>query len=676
MVKVHVRFNPSWVLRKRSDEMMPVDRLIPVLEKKYSLAVISKDTAELVGSLKLKDGEDCKTAEKDIMTALEEFYGDVNVNCRIEVFEEEDTENEEADRSVRFTAEYEPDGPSRNGGRARVSDTDREEDDDDPKEEIMMMEGAENFKALIMEIEKLSYGIHHLDSIDTFLERSYLFAINEGDGYSYMLTMLSMMLDHHKLGYERNRNFPRKREIRLPPPANGKDSPTPITVLGSIMEKLQDPAGMILSFDITHWINDIASEDLHLFIRVLKDYAYNAVVAFRVPYLEEKAFNKLYLELSRQMFIKPVTVTPLGIDQLRSIAERRLIQKGFRIREEALSIISERLAEELRIGKCYGIKTVDNVVAETILEKAMNYPDDNIIRADEIMNISSSAADREKSGRELIYDLIGIENVRDKLFEMIAAAKVSARASVGDSPCIHMQFVGKPGTGKTTVARILGKLLKENGVLKEGRFFEHSGRDLVGSYIGQTAPKTAQMCRDAYGSVLFIDEAYSLYVKADDTKDFGREALTTLIAEMENHRNDMVVILAGYTDDMEELMKGNAGLRDRIPYKIEFPDYTREQLCKIFLKMASKYFVLRDGFEDAAKAFFDKLTDQYMNAKEFSNARFSRNLYERTVSKAAVRCSITGEELNTLMTEDLISAAADSEFAEAIKPNKKALGFL
>ena len=113
---------------------------------------------------------------------------------------------------------------------------------------------------------------------------------------------------------------------------------------------------------------------------------------------------------------------------------------------------------------------------------------------------------------------------------------------------------------------------------------------MVGAYVGQTAPKTAAICRDAYGSVLFIDESYALYSGTEDSKDYGSEALTTLIAEMENHRDDMVVIMAGYTDEMAELMKGNTGLRSRMPYLIEFPNYTKEQLTQIYMKFARKNF--------------------------------------------------------------------------------------
>ena len=155
-----------------------------------------------------------------------------------------------------------------------------------------------------------------------------------------------------------------------------------------------------------------------------------------------------------------------------------------------------------------------------------------------------------------------------------------------ERPCIHMRFVGNPGTGKTTVARIIGKILKEKGVLRIGNFYEYAGRDFCGRYVGETAPKTASICRDAYGSVLFIDEAYSLYRGDDNSRDYGREALDTLIAEMENHRNDFVVIMAGYTDDMDKLMAGNMGLASRMPYTIEFPNFTREQLYEIFESMS------------------------------------------------------------------------------------------
>ena len=172
-----------------------------------------------------------------------------------------------------------------------------------------------------------------------------------------------------------------------------------------------------------------------------------------------------------------------------------------------------------------------------------------------------------------------------------------------------MRFVGNHGTGKTTIARILGKILQEHGVLRNGNFYEYKGRDFCGRYIGETAPKTSAMCRDAYGSVLFIDEAYSLYNGEDDSRDYGKEAIDTMVAEMENHRNDMVIIMAGYPDDMKRLMKANSGLASRMPYTLEFPNYSREQLFEIFMQMVKRSFTYEDALTEAACDYFMELPD-------------------------------------------------------------------
>jgi SpoVK/Ycf46/Vps4 family AAA+-type ATPase len=237
-----------------------------------------------------------------------------------------------------------------------------------------------------------------------------------------------------------------------------------------------------------------------------------------------------------------------------------------------------------------------------------------------------------------------------------------------------MRFVGNPGTGKTTVARILGKILKENGVLRVGNFYEYSGRDLCGRYIGETAPKTASICRDAYGSVLFIDEAYSLYRSDGNDRDYGREALDTLIAEMENHRDDLVVIMAGYTDDIQKLMEGNLGLASRMPYVLEFPNFSKSELYEIFSSMVKSKFNYDKDMLDAAKKYFENLSDALLAEKEFSNARFVRNLFERTWAKAAMRCQLNNQTEVVLTRDDFERASSDKEFA-CMVPKKTLIGF-
>ena len=211
-------------------------------------------------------------------------------------------------------------------------------------------------------------------------------------------------------------------------------------------------------------------------------------------------------------------------------------------------------------------------------------------------------------------------------------------------------------------------------MLRIGSFFEYGGRDFCGRYIGETAPKVTGICRDAYGSVLFIDEAYSLYRGADNDRDFGREALDTLIAEMENHRSDLVVIMAGYPDEMDTLMKGNPGLSSRMPSLIEFPNFTKDEMITIFKSMLTDTFKYEDELIVAMEQFFRDLPQDFIESKTFSNGRFVRNLFERTWGKAAMRCQINGLKDVVLTADDFTRAASEKEF-RSLQDKRKSIGF-
>ena len=292
----------------------------------------------------------------------------------------------------------------------------------------------------------------------------------------------------------------------------------------------------------------------------------------------------------------------------------------------------------------------------------------------DIMGLSVSYNENKQSGFDKLSELIGMETITERIREIVSQVKYSLKDKSIDRPTLHMRFTGAPGTGKTTVARILGQIFAENGILRNGYFFEYMSRDLCGEYVGQTSPKTASICRDAYGSVLFIDEAYALY-SGESNNDYGKEALATLISEMENHRDDMVVIMAGYKDDMDKLMEGNAGLRSRMPYQIDFPSYTKKQLTEIYMLMVRKHFAYEPELEQTAANFFDSLDQAYVDSQDFANARFVRNLYERTWSKAAIRSQMDGLDTIRITSDDFRSAASEGEFSEKLM-TKHTLGFI
>lgn len=233
--------------------------------------------------------------------------------------------------------------------------------------------------------------------------------------------------------------------------------------------------------------------------------------------------------------------------------------------------------------------------------------------------------------REL-ENIVGLDKVKDyvlRLKDSVQANQRRAQAGMKTgSVSMHMIFAGNPGTGKTTIARLVGKYLKAIGALRGGQLVEVSRADLVGRYVGHTAPLTNQVIRSALGGVLFIDEAYSLYRGKDDS--FGLEAIDTLVKGMEDHRDDLVVILAGYSKEMEQFLTANSGLASRFPNKIEFPDYTGEELWRILeLSAKGRGYRLAEGCQTPLTDYFTRA--QAENADENGNGRMARNLLERAI---------------------------------------------
>ena len=217
-----------------------------------------------------------------------------------------------------------------------------------------------------------------------------------------------------------------------------------------------------------------------------------------------------------------------------------------------------------------------------------------------------------------------------------------------------MLFTGNPGTGKTTIARLVGGIFKALGILRKGQFVEVDRSKLVAGYVGQTAEKTTQAVESAQDGVLFIDEAYALS-RSDSGNDFGREAIDTLVPLIENHRDRLIVIFAGYSREMAEFMKANSGIQSRIAYNIEFPDYSGEEMLQIFLLMCDKQG--RICQQDVQASLQEIFIDAYKNRGDnFGNGRDVRNFYEKMVRKfksRIVKLDLTGEAIKTFALEDI-----------------------
>ena len=295
---------------------------------------------------------------------------------------------------------------------------------------------------------------------------------------------------------------------------------------------------------------------------------------------------------------------------------------------ESTSVVNSAVADT-------GARTVAQVMAQTQVQQVMD------------------ALDR---------DLVGLKPVKSRIRDISALLVIDRlRLNLGlaaQSPSLHMCFSGNPGTGKTTVAMRMAQILHELGYVRSGHLVAVTRDDLVGQYIGHTAPKTKEVLKKAMGGVLFIDEAYYLY-RPENERDYGQEAIEILLQVMENQRDDLVVILADYKDRMDTFFMSNPGMNSRIAHHIDFPDYQEDELAQIAQHMLSAQNYRLN--EEAEKAFA-KYLHLRKQQPHFANARSVRNALERARLRQASRLfanpnkELTADDLSTLNAEDILAS--------------------
>ncbi|MCI8309468.1 MAG: AAA family ATPase [Clostridia bacterium] len=276
-------------------------------------------------------------------------------------------------------------------------------------------------------------------------------------------------------------------------------------------------------------------------------------------------------------------------------------------------------------------------------------------------------------GLRKLNSLIGLTDVKEQIRKILSYVEVDRERGGEGMTMLHMCMCGNPGTGKSTVARIIGDIFAENNVLRTERIFvEASREDLIGEYVGHTAPKTKKVIQQAIGGVLFIDEAYSLIQGPDGRRnDYGYECIATLIKEMEDYREDLCVILTGYPEEMERLINANPGLKSRIQFFIDFPDYNVEELYEIFLKQIKEDFLkLEKGCKEIVTNYFEN--EVKLKKENFANGRLVRNLVEKIKFEQAVRIKEKGcVDLYTITPQDIKNVVDKIKTVE----NKRRIGF-
>ena len=395
-------------------------------------------------------------------------------------------------------------------------------------------------------------------------------------------------------------------------------------------------------------------EVLEMICQVCKLANREITFIFQLYSLKNGQLNYIKNNLSDMSFVE-VQDTSLRDEMARNFLEK--LAKKYKI-QETQSLF--KLIEPQKSYKAFELENIFKNWQKNYMQTVQFPQYSMFVKEEKIVEKEVSVND----GYHELNNLIGQENIKKIVTDFINYAKLQQVCKSENMKVMqfsrHMCFVGNPGTAKTTVARIIAKIMKEEGLLSNGRLIEVGRADIVSKFVGGTAPKVKELFKMAYGNVLFIDEAYSLCDGRD--RLFGDEAINAIVQEMENNREDLVVIFAGYKDEMQRFLDRNSGLRSRIAFEVEFPDYSEDELIKIAEFHAKKMDIDISQCEEKIREIISLNKDD----KNFGNGRFVRNILEKARMKQATRL-VNENLLHTSKMRELLPEDIDMPIKKADK---------
>lgn len=379
-----------------------------------------------------------------------------------------------------------------------------------------------------------------------------------------------------------------------------------------------------------------------------KKYSKDVLTIFWICKKGKKTKSDLYDELGH------INIVEISNRKADAVGAREYLKK---LAAEKKTKTDKKLLGQIEEGKTYLATELNDMYDLWYSNKLKTviYP-----QYKDITSVKQSAADEKVRGSayDELMEMIGLDRAKSVIKQALdynKAQKIFAdKGLIADRTSMHMVFTGNPGTAKTSVARLFAEIMKDNDVLSEGNLIECGRADLVGPFVGWTAPIVKKKFKEAMGSVLFIDEAYSLVDDRDGM--FGDEAINTIVQEMENHREDVVVVFAGYPDKMEKFLQKNPGLRSRIAYHVPFDDYNVDELCDIADLIAKKKDLV---LADDARAKLREVFAVALQDDDYGNGRYVRNIIEKAKMAQASRLvamdysAVTSEDVRTIVASDI-----------------------